>query len=209
MKQQTSDPKEAFIFVVKQQYRQLTRIPNEAETEASAESELKTQAAPIELTTLIEQATPTKKMSFAELVQCACFPLAAKSKSRMLDVISNTSLYTHYEWILAKMSIAQSLEQVAASTSTTLLSRSTDKFDLQIKPDKSNSAQAHLLLSLKHTNASATDYPKGVFLHCVADTGFEVVHFENVLDQQAQIMIEQGSRTFELVTNPNTKLYLC
>jgi hypothetical protein len=175
------DSKQAIVFAAKQQYRQLTRRSLE----------------------------PAASVSFSELVQCACFPLAAKSRKLMPVISNDLSLYTQYEWILRKMNIAQSLEQVAASSELKQMSRSTEKFDLQIKPDKSNSRQAHLLLSLKESNARDTAYPKGIFLHCVAKNEFELLHFENVLDGQAQLIIEKESRTFELLSSANTKLYLC
>jgi hypothetical protein len=38
---------------------------------------------------------------------------------------------------------------------------------------------------------------------------FKVLHFENVLDGRAQIIIEKDSATYHLITSPNTKLYLC
>ncbi len=121
----------------------------------------------------------------------------------------DVSLYAQYGWILEKMSFASSGEQVAASTDSNIMSRTTDYFDFQIKPDSSNTEQVHLLLSLKQPQANNSTYAKGVFLHCMLNDEFMVLHFANVLDGQAQIIIEKDSETYHLITSPNTKLYLC
>mmetsp|Transcript_49145 Transcript_49145/g.157430 ORF Transcript_49145/g.157430 Transcript_49145/m.157430 type:complete len:224 (+) Transcript_49145:342-1013(+) len=187
--------KQASIFKVKQQYRQLTGRVVEQEQKNAAKENMRPAK------------TTSKAVSFAELVQCACFPLTKKSVMVKKTIESNLALLTQYEWILRKMSIAHSLEQVAASTEIKLLSRTTEQFDLQIKRDKSNSKQAQVLLRLNNVNDAA--YPKGVFLHCVAEEKFAVIHFANVLDGQAQIIVEEESATFSLLTSANTKLYLC
>ena len=191
------DAKQSSIFVIRQQYRQLTRRTSETQIEENAA--LNVQA----------MTSQKQRVSFAELVQCACFPMAKKSKNLMLVIAKNVSLYTQYEWILQRMSIAVSGEQVAASTDQKVLSRTTDNFDLKIKPDKSNNTQAHVLLSLKESQIGHSAYSKGIFLHCMQGDSFKVIHFENVLDGQAQIVIAEDSDTYDLLTSPNTKLYLC
>lgn len=191
------DAKQSSIFVIRQQYRQLTHRASEAQVEEN--SALNVQA----------MTSQKQRISFAELVQCACFPMAKKSKQLMLVIAKNVSLYTQYEWILRRMSIAISGEQVAASTDQKILSRTTDNFDLQIKPDKSNNTHMHVLLSLKQSQIRHSAYSKGIFLHCMQGDSFKVIHFENVLDGQAQIVIVDDSDTYDLLTSPNTKLYLC
>ena len=192
---QSVDAKKAFIYAVKQQYRQIAGHISERDKGHSDTLDAKRA----------EQSL--NSISFADLVQCACFPATKKSKSLKNEIQCNLGLMTQYEWIVRRMSIAASLEQVAASTESKLLSRTTEQFDLQIKPDKSNSKQAQLLLSM--LNTTDANYPKGVFLHCVSEESFEVIHFANVLDGQAQIIVEEESSTFQLLTSPNTKLYLC
>jgi hypothetical protein len=191
------DSKQSSIFVIRQQYRQLMR--RASETQAEANSALNVQA----------MTSQKQRVSFAELVQCACFPMAKKSKQLMLVIAKNGSLYTQYEWILQRMSIAVSGEQVAASTDQQVLSRTTEFFDLQIKPDKSNNTHVHVLLSLKQLQIGHSAYSKGIFLHCMQGDSFKVIHFEHVLDGQAQIVITEDSETYDLITSPNTTLYLC
>lgn len=178
------DSKVACLFAVKQQYRQLNVSLNRTERAA-------------------------KKYSFAQLVQCACFPLLDKSRQVLIDINADSNLSTQYEWILGKMSFAASFEQVAATSENRVMSRTTSAFELEVKVDKSNNKQAHLLLNLRQTSTSDPDYAKGVFLHCVADGALTVLHFEHVIDRRAQIMIELHSAAFELVTSPSSKLYLC
>lgn len=191
------DAKGCSIFVIRQQYRQLTYRASDVQVEEN--SALNLQA----------MTSQKRRISFAELVQCACFPMAKKSKQLMLVIAKNVSLYTQYEWILQRMSIAVSGEQVAASTDQQVMSRTTDNFDLKIKPDKSNNTHVHVLLSLKQSQIRHSAYSKGIFLHCMQGDSFKVIHFENVLDGQAQIVIAENSDTYELITSPNTKLYLC
>jgi hypothetical protein len=185
------------IFVIRQQYRQLTRSALETQVEENAAFNAQTVRA------------SKKRVSFAELVQCACFPMSKKSKQLMLVIVKNVSLFTQYEWILQRMSIAISAEQVAASSNEQVMSRTNDNFDLQIKPDKSNNTQVHVLLSLKSMQSGHSAYSKGIFLHCMQGDLFKVIHFENIMDGQAQIVIEQDSAMYNLITSPNTKLYLC
>jgi hypothetical protein len=191
------DPKQAAIFNVKQQYKRLTGVAPVAQVSVNGEGE--------------EQviALLTRRIPFAELVRCACFPFSTKSQKLMPVIKSNASLYTQYEWVLGKISFASSGEQVAASSDSQIMSRTTAHFDFQIKPDKSNNKQVYLLLSLKQTQANTSLYDKGVFLHCMLKNQFKVLHFEFVLDAQAQIIIEKDSATYHLITSPNTKLYLC
>ncbi|PKI02246.1 hypothetical protein [Glaciecola sp. 33A] len=191
------DSKQAAIFKVKQQYKCLTGGAPVAQVSEDGEGDKP----------IISLAT--RRISFAELVRCACFPFATKSQKLMPVIKSNVSLYTQYEWVLGKLSFASSGEQVAASSDSRIMSRTTEYFDFQIRPDKSNSKQVHLLLSLKQTQANTSLYVKGVFLHCMLKNQFKVLHFENVLDGRAQIIIEKDSATYHLITSPNTKLYLC
>jgi hypothetical protein len=191
------DPRQASVFVIKQQYKRLTN--GAFVTDVSATLEGHKKGIPLR----------TRRISFAELVHCACFPFATKSQKLMHVIKKEVSLYTQYEWILEKVSFASSSEQVAASTASKIMSRTTDYFDFQIKPDNSNVAQVHLLLSLKQAQENDLAYAKGVFLHCILNDEFKVLHFENVLDGQAQIIIEKDSATYHLITSPNTKLYLC
>lgn len=191
------DAAQSSIFVIRQQYRQLTRSASESQVEENSALNAKTIQ------------TPEKTVSFAELVQCACFPMSKRSKQLMLVITKNVSLFTQYEWILKKMCIALSAEQVAAGTNEQVMSRTNDDFDLQIKPDKSNNTQVHVLLSLTPMKSAHSVYSKGIFLHCMQGDLFKVIHFENVMDGQAQIVIEQDSATYNLITSPNTKLYLC
>jgi hypothetical protein len=191
------DPRQSAVFVVKQQYKQLAHgafVTQASETLKSDKKAVSLQ---------------TRRISFAELVHCACFPFATKSQKRMHVIKRDISLYTQYEWILEKVSFASSSEQVAASTDSKIMSRTTDYFDFQIKPDNSNTEQVHLLLSLKQVQENNSTYAKGVFLHCMLKDEFKVLHFANVLDGQAQIIIEKDSETYHLITSPNTKLYLC
>jgi hypothetical protein len=191
------DPRQSAVFVVKQQYKQLAHgafVTQASETLKSDKKAVSLQ---------------TRRISFAELVHCACFPFATKSQKRMHVIKRDISLYTQYEWILEKVSFASSSEQVAASTDSKIMSRTTDYFDFQIKPDNSNTEQVHLLLSLKQVQEKNSTYAKGVFLHCMLKDEFKVLHFANVLDGQAQIIIEKDSETYHLITSPNTKLYLC
>ncbi len=191
------DVKQSSIFVIRQQYRELTRRVSEAQVNENSAHNVQAMT------------SQKQRISFAELVQCACFPMAKKSKQLMLFITKNASLYTQYEWILQRMSIAVSGEQVAASTGQQVLSRTTDNFDLKIKPDKSNNTHVHVLLSLKQSQIGHSAYSKGIFLHCMLGDSFKVIHFENVLDGQAQIVIAEDSDTYDLLTSPNTKLYLC
>jgi len=191
------DAAQSSIFVIRQQYRQLKRSALDNQVEENSAANAKSIRG------------PNKRVSFAELVQCACFPSSSRSKQLMLVIAKNVSLFTQYEWILQRMSIAVSAEQVAASTNEQVMSRTNDNFDLQIKPDKSNNTQAHVLLSLKTMQSGHSAYSKGIFLHCMQGDLFKVIHFENVMDGQAQIVIEQDSAAYNLITSPNTKLYLC
>lgn len=191
------DASQFAIFVRRQQYRQLTR--HAALTRADEKHKLTVQA----------KNSMQQRVSFAELVQCACFPLAKTSKQLMLVIVKSVSLYAQYEWILKRMSIAASVEQVAASTSQRIMFRTTDKFDLQIKPDKSNNTHVLVLLSLKQLQNANSAYSQGIFLHCIQGDLFKVIHFEHVLDGQAQIVITQESAVYDLITSLNTKLYLC
>jgi hypothetical protein len=191
------DRKQAAIFKVKQQYKYLTGGVPLAQVSVNGEGD--------ELTI----SSANRRISFAELVRCACFPFAAKSQKLMLVIKSNASLHTQYEWVLGKLSFASSDEQVAASSDSQIMSRTTEYFDFQIRPDKSNNKQVHLLLSLKQTQANSSLYVKGVFLHCMLKNQFKVLHFQNVLDGRAQIIIEKDSATYHLITSPNAKLYLC
>lgn len=189
--------KQAAIFEVKQQYKCLTGGAPIAQVSENGEGDK------------LVISLATRRISFAELVRCACFPFATKSQKLMSVIKSNASLYTQYEWVLSKLSFASSGEQVAASSDSQIMSRTTEYFDFQIRPDRSNNKQVHLLLSLKQTQANTSLYVKGVFLHCMLKNQFKVLHFENVLDGQAQIIIEKDSATYHLITSPNTKLYLC
>jgi len=191
------DPRQAAIFVVKQQYKQLNYNASVIQGRLS----LKGEEPAISL--------QTRHISFAELVHCACFPFATKSQKLMHTIKKDVSLYTQYEWILGKVSFASSGEQVAASSASAIMSRTTDYFDFQIKPDQSNHRQVYLVLSLKQVQEKDSAYAKGVFLHCILEGEFKVLHFENILDGQAQIIIETDSDTYHLITSPNTKLYLC
>ena len=174
----------AFVYIVRQQYRQLSSFSR-------------------------EKRQHVRKVSFAELVQCACFPLLEKSRKIISEVQADAGLYAQYEWILHKMSFALSLEQVAASTDSQVMSRTTNEFELQVKTDRSNNNQAHLVLRLKQENLASSAYAKGVFLHCLAGGELTVIHFENVIEGQAQTIVELTSSAYKLVTCPNSKLYLC
>lgn len=206
MKSENGQPierKKLSIFTVKQQYRGLTSELLDVSRASGARTHVASIAnAPTE-------SNITEKLSFNELVRCACFPFNEGSQQLMKAITMNTNLLVQYEWIIRKMSFACSAEQVAASSEKQVFERTTDAFTLQIKTDNSNSKQAYLLLSLRQAKVEEEDKLKGVFLHCMMEHQFHVISFENILDGQAQIMIEKESKAYELLTHPNAKIYLC
>lgn len=173
------------MFVVKQQYRGLT---NRELTSASSKKRF---------------------LSFSDLVHCACFPDAISNQKAMQEVVKTPNLLLQYEWILKKMSIAFEQAQVAASSDKLVTARANEQFTLEIKSDSSNKQQAYLLLSLEPSVFDKLKNENGLFLHCILKDDFKVVHFKHLIDGQAQIVLEKSGTLFAMLSNVNTKMYLC
>jgi hypothetical protein len=173
------------MFVVKQQYRGLT------DRELASASSKK------------------RLLSFNDLVHCACFPNVISNQKAMQEVVKDPSLLLQYEWILKRMSIAVEQAQVAASSDNLVSNRSNEQFTLEIKPDSSNKQQAYLLLSLEPSAFKSSKNENGLFLHCILKDDFKVIHFKHLIDGQAQIVLEKSGNLYAMLSNVNTKMYLC
>jgi hypothetical protein len=173
------------IFAVKQQVRGLTNKKRE------------------------EGDNKQRAVSFNDLVHCACFPESISNQKAMKEIGRCPSLLLQYEWVLQKMSVAFDEAQVAASSDKLITKRNTEQFTLEIKPDNSNHEQVYLLLSLEASMIESSEYENGLFLNCILNDELTVVCFKHVIDGQAQIVLEKNGKIFTMLSDANTKLYLC
>jgi len=119
------------------------------------------------------------KLSMQAIVDTARFPLLPISEKRRIQINQNIDNRRLYSFVLKKISEMQSVSQVAASsasTSSMLVKRKGEGFELKVVADPDNKAQGFLLVKLATQIMSETTVrfdddidssnKTGLFLHC-------------------------------------------
>ncbi|PAJ75171.1 hypothetical protein CJF42_06685 [Pseudoalteromonas sp. NBT06-2] len=134
----------------------------------------------------------------------------AKDKTNTLKVElaikQKLNIRKQYLQLLEQYQFSISDYQAAASSEHDLNERFGEGFNLKFKATKKHVDQIYVILMIEH---SAEHHQSDeVILHCQLNKQFKRVQFPNLIDGKSQLILEQDSKEYQLLSDPNAKIFL-
>lgn len=134
----------------------------------------------------------------------------AKDKANTLKIElaikQNLNTRNQYLMLLEQYQFSISGYQAAASSEHDLNERFGEGFTLKFKATKKHVDQIYVILMIEHS--AAHHQTDEIILHCQLNEQVKRVQFPNLIDGRSQLILEQESPEYQLLSNANAKIFL-
>ncbi len=129
-----------------------------------------------------------------------------RSPELIKKINSDLSLRKIYTQLIKQLKFAESGLQAAASSGDALPERVTEHFSLKFKRDISQPSQVYVILTINHP---AKHHLANTFaVHMTNEKQVDCLYFPILDDGHSQLLMEDEDSRFQLLTDPNSQLYL-